>query len=51
MGLQVNEEKSKYMICNENKKKIQGRTDQQLKIGGNRFEKVQELHIPWITDE
>ena len=26
--------------CNENKKKIQVRTDQQLKIGENRFEKV-----------
>ena len=43
MGLQVNEEKTKYMICNENKKKIQGRTDQQLKIGENRFEKVQSF--------
>ena len=42
MGLQVNEEKTKYMICNENKK-IQGRTDQQLKIGENRFEKVQRF--------
>ena len=40
MRLQVNEEKTKYMICNENKKKIQG-TDQQLKIGEDRFEKVQ----------
>ena len=32
----------KYMICNENKK-IQGRNDQQLKIGENRFEKVQSF--------
>ena len=51
MGLEVNDEKTKYMICNENKKKIQSRTDQQLKIGENRFEKGTELHIPLITDE